>query len=132
MSWQLSPSRGALKLLFLTQGPAHLKSTSWFDDILVEQVVRVFQEGFETTWNHPTFHIGGEPKPTTSEPVVTKLCWQQTSAWRRARHTHNTLCSRTLAWTGRQQTCALAGRAMLPCWRVDSVRLGVRVKLAAN
>jgi hypothetical protein len=69
--WQLSSSRGALKLLFLTQGPAHCKSTSWFDDILVEQVVRVFREGFQTQWQHPTTELGGEPNRITSRPVLT-------------------------------------------------------------
>ena len=58
--FQLGSSRGALKLWFLTQGPAHCKSTSWFDDILVQQVVQVCREGFQTTWQHPTTQLGGE------------------------------------------------------------------------
>lgn len=58
--WQLSSSRAALKMWFLTQGPAHCKSTSWFDDRLVDQVVQVFEKGFQTTWQHPSMELGGE------------------------------------------------------------------------
>ena len=54
-----SASRRALKLFFLTEGPSHCKSTSWFDDLLVEQVVAVFEEGFQATWLSRTVTVGG-------------------------------------------------------------------------
>ena len=56
--------------MFLTQGLAHCKSTSWFDDKGVEQVVSVFKQGCQATWQHPTKELGGEPKPIMSQPVI--------------------------------------------------------------
>ena len=55
-----SASRRALKLFFLTEGPSHCKSTSWFDDLLVEQVVAVYEDGFQATWLSRTVNLSGQ------------------------------------------------------------------------
>jgi hypothetical protein len=47
---QVTHNRSTLKVWWLTNGPAHCKSTEWFDDILVEQMRKVVFEGFTANW----------------------------------------------------------------------------------
>jgi hypothetical protein len=46
----VSHNRSTLKVWWLTNGPAHCKSTDWFDDILVEQMRKVVYDGFTANW----------------------------------------------------------------------------------
>ena len=42
------------KVWWLTNGPAHCKSTSWFDDILVDQLREAVFVGYPMQWIHRT------------------------------------------------------------------------------
>jgi hypothetical protein len=52
----LSHKRTAMKLWFLSNGKGgkadHLKSTGWFDDVLIGQVKQVLMEGVKCHWKH--------------------------------------------------------------------------------
>jgi hypothetical protein len=56
---QISTSRDAIKPWYITNGPDHCKSTSWFDDILVEQVREIAFVGFTAHWKFPMRGIYG-------------------------------------------------------------------------
>ena len=52
--------RSALKVWWLTNGPRHCLSTSWFDHILLDQIKKVLYQGVECTWpHHIAFPIQG-------------------------------------------------------------------------